>query len=110
MSRWRDVELLPKSDGAPRPHGVARMVSDPYDMPGMDGFELAAALQDSAKGWTGRLGALAGYGQEADKAHSREAGFAAHLTKPVNLDVLLAEIERLVRPPARLDGSAMGIG
>ena len=75
-------------------------------MPGMDGFALAAALRDPATGWTGRLVALTGYGQEADKARSREAGFSVHLTKPVNPDELLSEIERIVRPPPRPGESA----
>ena len=69
-------------------------------MPGMDGFALAAALRQPGNDWTGRLVALTGYGQEADKARSRDAGFAAHLTKPVNIDVLLSEIELIIRPPA----------
>jgi len=30
--------------------------------------------------------ALSGYGMEADLAHSKEAGFFAHLVKPVNMD------------------------
>ena len=110
-SAGHEVHALPSADEALQriPSLAPDVAILDLGMPGMDGFELAAALQDPTKGWTGRLVALTGYGQEADKAHSREAGFAAHLTKPVNLDVLLSEIERLVRPPARLDGSAMGI-
>lgn len=38
--------------------------------------------------------ALSGFGSEADVAASREAGFAAHLTKPVSLDRLVAAIHR----------------
>jgi CheY-like chemotaxis protein len=36
--------------------------------------------------------ALSGYGQEADKARSRRAGFEQHLVKPVELDDLLRAI------------------
>jgi DNA-binding response OmpR family regulator len=35
------------------------------------------------------LVALTGWGQEEDRLQSREAGFDAHLVKPVDLDVLL---------------------
>jgi len=67
-------------------------------MPGMDGYELAAALAQA--GWRGRLAALTGYGQESDKARTRAAGFVYHLTKPVDVATLLAAIEEIVRPPS----------
>ena len=35
-----------------------------------------------------RLVALTGYGRESDRRAVREAGFDAHLVKPVNLDEL----------------------
>jgi CheY-like chemotaxis protein len=69
-------------------------------MPGMDGFQLAAALRRAESGWDGRLVALTGYGQEADKARSRDAGFAIHLTKPVDIGALLTAIESIIRPPS----------
>jgi signal transduction histidine kinase/CheY-like chemotaxis protein len=50
-------------------------------LPGMSGYELARALKNN--GYTGKLAALTGYGQAADMAASRAAGFDAHLTKPV---------------------------
>ena len=36
--------------------------------------------------------ALSGYGREEDVQRSKEAGFAAHLTKPVNLQHLLSTV------------------
>ena len=36
-----------------------------------------------------RLIALTGYGQPEDVQHALDAGFEAHLTKPINLDQLL---------------------
>jgi CheY-like chemotaxis protein len=35
-----------------------------------------------------RLVALTGYGQEGDRVQSREAGFDAHLVKPVDPETL----------------------
>jgi CheY-like chemotaxis protein len=37
-----------------------------------------------------RIVALSGYGQEADRRNSAQAGFDAHLVKPVDLDTLAA--------------------
>lgn len=41
--------------------------------------------------------ALSGYGMEADLAGSREAGFDAHLTKPVDFALLHQQVEKLLR-------------
>lgn len=46
--------------------------------------------------------ALSGYGMEADRARSRDAGFDAHLVKPVNLDLLEATVRRLIVRPKRV--------
>ncbi|MRW93804.1 response regulator [Duganella sp. FT80W] len=54
-------------------------------LPGMDGFELAGHLRQLPGGTGLKLVALSGYGQENDKTRSREAGFAAHLVKPINI-------------------------
>jgi signal transduction histidine kinase len=54
-------------------------------LPGMDGFELAGHLRGLPDSAALRLIALSGYGQENDKSRSRDAGFAAHLVKPVNI-------------------------
>jgi CheY-like chemotaxis protein len=40
--------------------------------------------------------ALTGYGMEGDVARSREAGFAAHLTKPIDVGQLEAAIGRVI--------------
>ncbi len=67
-------------------------------LPVVDGYELAAellALGVQAPSW---LFALTGYGQSADRARSREAGFDAHLVKPVDVSELLAIIEKTSVP------------
>jgi PAS domain S-box-containing protein len=54
-------------------------------MPGMDGYQTAAALRRLPGIETPCLVALTGWGAEHDRARSREAGFDHHLTKPVDL-------------------------
>jgi len=54
-------------------------------MPGMDGYETAAALRRLPGLETPCLVALTGWGAEHDRARSREAGFDHHLTKPADL-------------------------
>ena len=40
--------------------------------------------------------ALTGYGQEQDQRRSAEAGFAAHLVKPVDAERLIRMVDALV--------------
>jgi PAS domain S-box-containing protein len=61
-------------------------------LPVMDGYELARQMR--ANGLTQCIFvALTGYGQEEDRARSAEAGFAAHLVKPVDLERLAKVLE-----------------
>jgi signal transduction histidine kinase len=68
------------------------LVLSDIGLPDGSGYELMTGLRDRA----GLAGvALSGYGMEADLAQSKEAGFIAHLTKPVSvhaLDAVLASI------------------
>jgi signal transduction histidine kinase len=58
-------------------------------LPVMDGYELARRLRESRALPEGaRIIAVTGYGQDADRRRSREAGFSAHVVKPVDLEVL----------------------
>ncbi|HEU4367100.1 MAG TPA: ATP-binding protein [Methylomirabilota bacterium] len=74
-------------------------------LPDIDGLEVARRLRahDALAGT--RLIALTGYGQAEDVRQAIAAGFDAHITKPVNLDQLMALLaardEPLtgVRPP-----------
>src|SRR5262249_26762412 len=59
-------------------------------LPGMDGFELARRLQSDLGERAPILIAITGYGQDADRARTRQAGFAHHLVKPVELTSLEA--------------------
>jgi CheY-like chemotaxis protein len=63
-------------------------------MPGTNGYEVARALRRS-QGPRVTLVAVTGWGQEADRRRSSEAGFDHHLTKPVDpgtLTNLLAQV------------------
>lgn len=53
-------------------------------LPVLSGYELAVQLRAAMGSQPCQLIALTGYGQEADKAKSRSAGFEHHLVKPIN--------------------------
>ncbi len=57
-------------------------------LPVMTGYELARRLRAGAGGDKLFLIAVTGYGQARDRAMSAEAGFDAHLVKPIDLDGL----------------------
>jgi len=58
-------------------------------LPGLDGYRVARALKDRLKnGRKTRLIALTGYGQPDDRRRALDAGFDAHLVKPVDLEHL----------------------
>jgi len=63
-------------------------------MPGMDGFETARRIRQEAWGEDVMLIALTGWGQPEDFRRTREAGFHAHLVKPLELDQLLSLLTR----------------
>jgi signal transduction histidine kinase/ActR/RegA family two-component response regulator len=56
-------------------------------LPGFDGYEVARRIR-AALGRSTRLFALTGYGQAVAVQKARQAGFDAHLTKPVELQAL----------------------
>jgi PAS domain S-box-containing protein len=70
-------------------------------LPGLDGYELAAALRADPARAAATLIALSGYGQPSDRARSREAGFDHHLVKPVQLPQLLALLDGVRRGEVR---------
>jgi PAS domain S-box-containing protein len=63
-------------------------------LPGMSGLQLAARLKARCPGRKPQLIAVTGYGQETDRERSRQAGFDAHLVKPVSPDELLGLLAR----------------
>jgi len=59
-------------------------------LPDIDGFEVARRIRARSDLNVSRLIALTGYGQAEDMRQAVTAGFHAHLTKPVNIDQLIA--------------------
>ena len=57
-------------------------------LPKMNGYEVARRIRGEPWGGGMILAAVTGWGQEPDKARSREAGIDRHLTKPLTLPVL----------------------
>lgn len=67
-------------------------------LPGMDGYQVAAALRRDPETASAKLIAVTGYGREEDRRRSKEAGFDLHLTKPVDP----VQLRLLLQPePAR---------
>lgn len=67
-------------------------------MPGMSGYEVAQEIDARAAEGRGRpvLAAVTGWGQEADRIRTRDAGFEYHLVKPVEVQALrklLSDVE-----------------
>jgi CheY-like chemotaxis protein/two-component sensor histidine kinase len=67
-------------------------------LPGIDGYEVARQCRARSDLQTVILVAMTGYGQHDDRARSREAGFNAHLVKPVKVD----ELRLLLEDPSRV--------
>jgi len=61
-------------------------------MPKLNGYETARRMRQKIWGRDMLLVAVTGWGQEADRRRSSDAGFNSHLVKPVNVQ----EIERLL--------------
>jgi two-component system CheB/CheR fusion protein len=58
-------------------------------LPGMSGYEVAKAMRENPKLKQIRMIAATGYGLESAKVLAQEAGFDAHITKPVVLGKLI---------------------
>ena len=69
-------------------------------LPAMSGHEVARQLRALPWGRDLRLIAVTGWGHERDREKSLEAGFDAHLTKPIDPELLLQHIARAARSVA----------
>jgi len=101
-------------DGA---EGLASIIEERPDVAivdiglrGMDGYELARRVR-AALGSALVLVAMTGHGRESDRLHALAAGFDAHMTKPVDIEL----VERMLAAcgpygGAGLDGGAVQRG
>jgi len=69
-------------------------------LPGLDGYEVARRIRAAGDADV-LLVAVTGYGQFGDRQRSNEAGFDAHLTKPVDPVALEALLVNLPLDPRR---------
>jgi two-component system CheB/CheR fusion protein len=69
-------------------------------LPGLDGLEIARRIRANPRYRSVRLVALTGYGQNADRLATSQAGFDWHLVKPVQPAELLAVLGQFRAPIA----------
>jgi CheY-like chemotaxis protein len=69
-------------------------------MPRFNGFQAAQRIR--AQPWADRvvLIAITGWARDEDKRCSKEAGFDAHLTKPIDLELLFRLLSAMNQPPS----------
>jgi CheY-like chemotaxis protein len=89
--RVTGVTSLKSASAASTREAYDLIISD-LGLPEGSGLDLMRQLRDR---YAGRAIALTGYGMESDITASREAGFAEHLIKPVDMHQLHAAISRL---------------
>jgi CheY-like chemotaxis protein len=83
--------------------GLALARREPFDLalvdiglPGIDGIELCRRLKAEAATRELPLIALTANALRDDVRRARDAGFALYITKPIDVPLLLAEIERML--------------
>jgi PAS domain S-box-containing protein len=76
-------------------------------LPIMNGYEVCSHIRKQPWGKDLLLVALTGWGQEEDRHRSREAGFDAHIVKPVDHDLLMKLLGSLRSP---MDAQSQAIG
>jgi two-component system CheB/CheR fusion protein len=69
-------------------------------MPGMSGYEVAQRMRQMPELRDAVMVAQTGWGQEEDRCRSAEAGFEAHLVKPIDPAALAELMSRLPAGPA----------
>ncbi len=75
-------------------------------LPGLDGYQVAENIRATMDGHRPLLVAITGYGRPEDSARAREAGFDAHLVKPVQPE----HLARLIHSAPRSDSGRMSFG
>jgi signal transduction histidine kinase/CheY-like chemotaxis protein len=91
--RVTGVTSVASATAAASQNGFDLIISD-LGLPDGSGLDVMRELRPK---YSGRAIALTGYGMDSDISASRDAGFAEHLTKPVDLADLDAAIRRVAR-------------
>ena len=79
-----------------RPHIVLLDIG----LPKLNGYEVARQIRQQPWGQEMVLIALTGWGQPEDRRKSSEAGFDAHMVKPIDHDALLKLLNELTSEPS----------
>jgi CheY-like chemotaxis protein len=74
-------------------------------MPTMNGYDACHAIRQKPGGKQIKMLALTGWGQETDRLRSSEAGFDAHLVKPVDIDALKSLLKESASKSQKVSGS-----
>ena len=74
--------------------GECNAVLMDVEMPAMNGYDACRAIRAQPGGKDAIVVAITGWGQEQDRRRSEEAGFDAHLVKPVGERALREVIAR----------------
>jgi CheY-like chemotaxis protein len=93
-----DPHLVPGAIAKFNPHVVFLDIG----MPGLDGWTLARRLRETYPAGTIKLVALTAYAMADDRVRSREAGFDAHVAKPVDPDLLASILEQSFAETVRI--------
>ncbi|MBV9960331.1 MAG: response regulator, partial [Acidobacteria bacterium] len=72
------------------------IISD-IGLPGVDGYEFIARVRKLPGMDKVPAIAISGYAMEEDRQRALEAGFAAHIAKPIEPDTLFKLVQRLVK-------------
>jgi PAS domain S-box-containing protein len=83
-----------------------RLVLLDYQMPDMDGFDVAARVKARPRLAAATVMMLSSVGHRGDAARCKELGVAAYLTKPIRQAVLLDAIRSALIPPSPHDSPA----
>jgi DNA-binding response OmpR family regulator len=64
-------------------------------LPGLNGYDVCRGIRRQPWAGNTKLVALTGWGQASDRAKTTQAGFDAHLVKPVEYSELLSAVRTL---------------
>jgi CheY-like chemotaxis protein len=94
------LKTKPPTTAPTTPRTMSRMVPDvmllDLSMPRMDGYELLAPIRTSTRLRHIPAVAVTAHAFAADKKRCFVAGFADHITKPVEMPILIAVIRSLL--------------